>query len=305
MLTLKQDGSWSSSYTGFLKYAIQQLTSSSTNFLVHPLPFSSHKTWLPPHSTIPLPWSVRWWDQTSPLIQTLEAHLNHSFPTLQCLLTIFLILTSLSFKSQQHHFRAGCLFRSLAFLPTLLSLHCLWTRRLWILGPFPAWTHSCKGQRILKPVSAMKWLLPAAPVMFQNNRRGQRGAAREKHVCSEIRGHGSGPRVGSVCHAWNTPGFYTQGLTNSTPTQAAVGQFQLCRARLVPCVQWPEPWPCPRLSQHNATGKWEILVTEGISNILFPSHKSTAAKSTQFSLLGKEHTTCMKSTFLHQKGAVY
>lgn len=39
----------------------------------------------------------------------------------------------------------------------------------------------------------MKRLLPAAPVMSQNNRRGQRGAAREKHIGSEIRGHGRVP----------------------------------------------------------------------------------------------------------------
>lgn len=61
------------SYTCFLKYPIQQLTSSSTNFPVHPLPFSSHKAWLSPHSIIPLPCSVRWWDQTSPLKQKSES----------------------------------------------------------------------------------------------------------------------------------------------------------------------------------------------------------------------------------------
>lgn len=72
MLPLKQDGCWLNSYTGFLKYPFQHLTSSSTNFPVHPLPFSSHKAWLSPHSIIPLSCSVRWWDQTSPLIQTSE-----------------------------------------------------------------------------------------------------------------------------------------------------------------------------------------------------------------------------------------
>lgn len=73
MLPLQQDGSWLSSYTGFLKYPIQQPTSSSTNFLVRPLPFSAHKAWLLPHSTIPLPCSGRWWDQTSSPTQTPES----------------------------------------------------------------------------------------------------------------------------------------------------------------------------------------------------------------------------------------
>lgn len=73
MLPLKHDGSWLSSYTGFLKHPVQQLTSSSTNLPVHPLPFSPHKEWLSPHSIIPLPRSVRWWDETSPLIQTSES----------------------------------------------------------------------------------------------------------------------------------------------------------------------------------------------------------------------------------------
>lgn len=79
MLPLKQDGSWFSSYTGFLKYPIQQLTSSN-NFLVNPLPFLSHKAWMSPHSTIPFLCSVKWWDQTSRLIQTSESPTESLLP---------------------------------------------------------------------------------------------------------------------------------------------------------------------------------------------------------------------------------
>lgn len=67
----------------------------------------------------------------------------------------------------------------------------------------------------------MKQLLPAAPVMSQNNRRGQRGAAREKHIYSEIRGHGLVPE-------WEVPTMH-EILLVSTPkgSQAAHQRRQL------------------------------------------------------------------------------
>lgn len=125
--------------------------------------------------------------------------------------------------------------------------------------------------------------------MYQNNRRGQRGAAREKHICSESMDtvwSQSGKCLSCMKYSWFLHPRAEEQHTNA----GSCGTIPAMQSQA--CPMCPVTRVLALLSALPAQCNWEILVTEGISNILSPSHKSTAAKSTQFSLLQKQHITC-------------
>lgn len=136
----------------------------------------------------------------------------------------------------------------------------------------------------------MEQLLPPAPVMSQNNRRGQRGAAREKHVCSEIHGQGlvpewevsvmheillvSAPKGSCTAHQrrqlWDSPSHAEPGLADVSSDQSPGLALS-----------------SPSTLQLGNVKYWLLRASQTSFS------PPTAVKSTQFPLLQKEHMTCV------------
>lgn len=136
---------------------------------------------------------------------------------------------------------------------------------------------------------SIEWPLLAAPVMSQSNRRGQRGAAREKHAAFARKPMDTVWSQSGKCLLRMKYSWFLHARAHKQHINAA----SCVTTPIVPsqtCLLHPASKALELPTALPAQCNWEIMVAEGISNIL-SIPQLCSCKIHTFSLLQSEHVT--------------